>query len=62
MTVVGPGVVEIRIHVGIEYRVLYVALHGYSVHVLHAFLKKTQRTKIADIELARTRYRELGKS
>ena len=62
MTIVGPGVVEIRIHVGIEYRVLYVARHGHSVHVLHAFVKKTQKTKIADIELARTRYRDLEKS
>jgi len=59
MPVVGRGVVEIRIHVQNEYRVLYLARGGHAVHVLHAFVKKTQQTRRADIEIARKRFREL---
>jgi len=57
MAVVGPGVVEIRIHAENEYRVLYLARHADAVHVLHAFVKKTQQTRRADIEIARKRFR-----
>lgn len=59
MTVVGPGVMEIRIHAGNEYRVLYLARRNDVVHVLHAFIKKTRQTRNADIEIARKRFREL---
>ncbi|MFT4571734.1 MAG: phage-related protein [Candidatus Binatia bacterium] len=31
-----------------------------AVYVLHAFAKKTQKTRKADIELARKRYQEIG--
>ncbi len=30
------------------------------VYVLHAFQKKTQKTRQEDIELARARYRQIG--
>lgn len=53
MRSVGPGVIEIRIHVGGEYRVLYVAKFEEAVYVLHTFEKKTQQTRKADIDLAR---------
>jgi len=53
MRSVGPGVFEIRIHAGGEYRVLYVARFEEAVYVLHAFEKKTQQTRKADIELAK---------
>jgi phage-related protein len=54
----GAGVIEIRVHAGGEYRVLYVAKWKDAVHALHAFAKKTQKTRRADIELAAKRYRD----
>ncbi|MBX7254176.1 MAG: type II toxin-antitoxin system RelE/ParE family toxin [Candidatus Promineofilum sp.] len=61
MSVVGPGVREIRIQVLGEWRVLYVAKFADAVYVLHAFQKKTQQTRRDDIELARRRYRLIGR-
>ena len=58
MNAAGAGVVEIRVHAGGEYRVFYVAKFKDAVHVLHAFVKKTQKSRRADIELAAKRYRE----
>ncbi len=60
MTSVGTGVSEIRIHVLGEWRVIYVAKLADAIYVLHAFQKKTQRTRREDIELARRRYRQIG--
>ncbi len=60
MNEVGTGVREIRIHVLGEWRVLYVAKFAEAVYVLHAFQKKTQKTRRGDIELARQRYRQIG--
>jgi len=56
---VGSGAVEVRIHVLGEWRVIYVAKFADAVYVLHAFQKKTKRTRQEDIELARRRYREI---
>ena len=55
MPSVGPGVREIRIHVEGAFRVLYVANIGDAIHVLHAFQKKTQKTPLRDVRLARQR-------
>jgi len=60
MTEVGAGVREIRIHVLGEWRVLYMAKFAKAVFVLHAFGKKTQKTRKEDITLARDRYRLIG--
>ena len=60
MTAVGSGVREIRIHVLGEWRVLYVAKFDDVVFVLHAFQKKSRKTRHEDIELARQRYQQLG--
>ena len=58
---IGQGVNEIRIKdESGRFRVLYVAKFADAVHVLHAFQKKTQKTAQQDIELARTRYKEIG--
>jgi phage-related protein len=57
---VGQGVREIRIRVEGQYRIIYVAKFTDRVYVLHAFQKKTQKTRSADIELARQRYREIA--
>lgn len=60
MASVGTGVREIRIHVLGEWRVIYVAKLADAIYVLHAFQKKTRRTRHEDIELARRRYRQIG--
>lgn len=60
MLAVGPGAYEIRIHVLGERRVIYVAKFDDAVYVLHAFHKKTQKTRKEDIELAARRYKQLG--
>ena len=61
MNTIGAGVVEIRIKdaAGIC-RVIYVARFEEAVYVLHAFQKKTRKTRKADIELAKARYKALG--
>ena len=59
MAPVGPGVVEIRVHEGGEYRVLYVAKFVEGVYVLHAFEKRTRQTRKVDIELARRNLAEV---
>jgi len=61
MSGVGIGVREIRIHVGGEWRSLYVTKFAQAVYVLQAFRKKTQRTPQSDIDLAARRYREIAK-
>ena len=60
MQVVGPGAMEIRIHVLGEWRVIVVAKFADAVYVLHAFQKRTRRTRREDIELARKRFRAIG--
>jgi len=60
MNAIGAGAREIRIHVLGEWRVLYVAKFEDAVYVLHAFQKKSQKTRREDIEIARRRYRQIG--
>ena len=54
MRSVGVGVREIRVHVGRAFRVIYVATFEEAVYALHAFEKKTQQARPADLALART--------
>lgn len=56
---VGAGVREMRIQTGGEYRVLYLATRPEAVYVLHAFMKKREKTSKLDVELARARLKEL---
>ena len=56
---VGTGVAEIRIRTQREHRVLYIAKFSEAVYVLHAFGKKTQKTKMADLDLTRRRLEDL---
>lgn len=60
MTSIGTGVREIRVRVLGEWRVIYVVKVVDAIYVLHAFQKKTQRTRREDIELARRRFRQIG--
>jgi phage-related protein len=59
MPSVGPGVQEIRIHTGVEHRVLYVTRFAEAVYVLHGFEKRTRRTAKDDLDLAGHRLRLL---
>jgi phage-related protein len=60
MSSIGPGVREIRIRERSgAFRVIYVARFGDVVYVLHAFRKKTQKTSMHDIDLARERFRSV---
>jgi phage-related protein len=56
---VGAGVREIRVHTGVEHRVVYVAKFEEAAYVLHAFEKRTRKTRQADIDLARRRYAQV---
>jgi phage-related protein len=56
---VGSGVYEIRIHEAGEYRIFYIAKRENAIYVLHAFQKKTQKTRQADIDLAKQRLKNL---
>jgi phage-related protein len=59
MMIVGAGVFEIRVRAGNQYRVIYVAKFSEAVYVLHAFVKKTQKTAAPDLSLAHNRYNAL---
>ena len=59
MIAIGRGTYEIRVHTLGEWRVVYVAKFEDAIYVLHAFQKKTQKTRQEDIELAACRYRHI---
>lgn len=60
LVTVGPSVREIRIRESLgAFRVIFVANIGENIHVLHAFQKKTQKTRQSDIALAAARYRAI---
>lgn len=58
---VGLGVNELRVRTGGAYRVIYIAKFAEAVYVLHAFQKKTRKTALTDLALARARFGELVK-
>lgn len=60
MKTVGVGVREVRISIGGQYRVFYVANIGNAVYVLHAFRKKGQKTSPKDITLGQQRFKQIG--
>lgn len=60
MKTIGPGVREVRINVGGQYRAFYVTNIGNAVYVIHAFHKKTQKTGAKDIALGKQRFRQIG--
>ena len=60
MTSIGSGVREICItDAAGQFRVIYVAKFEDAIYVLHCFQKKTQKTSLPDVKLARDRYNEL---
>jgi phage-related protein len=63
MTIVGRGVWEIRVRDNKKaYRVLYLVKHNDGIPVFHAFQKKTQRTSKPDMELGKSRFRQLQRT
>jgi phage-related protein len=56
MPEVGSGVMEIRLHGANAYRVFYIARFEEAVYVLHCFVKKTQATRKAELDLGKQRY------
>lgn len=65
MPIVGRAVHELRVR-GADgaYRLFYSLESNEAVFIVHAFKKKTQKTPILEIELARKRLKEMmyGKS
>jgi len=59
MTTVGPGVKEIRISQEGEFRVIYIAKFEEAVYVLHAFSRKTQKTRKEDLAAAKRILKQL---
>ena len=60
MQTVGSGVREIRITDSDgAFRVIYVAKFEKVVYVLHAFQKKTQKTRKADLDIAKRAYKKV---
>lgn len=61
MASVGPGAYELRVRdeAG-AFRVIYVAKFEEAVYVVHAFQKKTRKTRQADVDLAAARYKMIG--
>jgi phage-related protein len=59
MPAVGLGVNELRVRIAGAFRVIYIAKFAEAVYVLHAFQKKSQKTALRDIALARKRFGEL---
>jgi phage-related protein len=61
MRIIGRGAREIRVHVGGELRVFYVATFHEAVYVLHVFEKKSRRTSARDLALGQQRYDAMQK-
>ena len=59
MPSIGAGVREIRIHADGEHRIIYLAKFEEGVYILHVFQKKSQKTSKTDLDLAKSRFREV---
>jgi phage-related protein len=59
MPSIGSGVREIRIMQEGQYRVIYVTKFAEAIYVLHAFQKKTQKTRKQDIDTAKQALKQL---
>ena len=58
---VGQGVREIRVQVGKQYRIMYIAKFENKIHILHVFEKKTQKTRSSDIQIAKNRLKAVNR-
>ena len=55
MRTIGPGVREIRIREGNQYRVIYTAVFNEAIYILSGFQKKSQKRPKHEIEKAKLR-------
>ena len=55
----GKGLFELRVRDKQEVRLLYVFLVGKRIFVVHVFQKKTQQTPSRELDIARSRQKEL---
>ena len=62
MPSVGAGVIELRVRVGGAFRLLYVARFQEAIYVLDVFEKKSPKTPLLHIQLAKARYRVVCRS
>ena len=60
----GRGIFELRdqSQMGGPFRVAYVLMVRHTVHILHSFQKKSQRTSRVDVTLIEARYKKLKES
>jgi len=59
---IGSGFEEVRISESKNiYRIMYVAKLANKIYVLHSFQKKTQKTSLKDIDIAKARYKAIKK-
>ena len=56
---VAKGVKELRVRENGQFRVVYLAVCGEAVYVLHEFRKKTQKTRLHDIRAAQKVYKHV---
>lgn len=62
MKTIGAGVREIRIKaLSGAFRVIYLANLEDAIHVLHCFQKKSDKTSLSDLKLAKERYKGVMK-
>ncbi|MDE9500213.1 type II toxin-antitoxin system RelE/ParE family toxin, partial [Xenorhabdus bovienii] len=59
--VIGGGLFELRVGDKNIARTLYAFEIGEKIYLLHAFVKKTQKTPSGSIEIARKRLQEMNK-
>lgn len=59
--VIGGGIFELRVGDKNIARTLYAYAAGHNIYLLHSFIKKTEKTPSAAIELARKRLKEMIK-
>ena len=59
MPSVGKSVRELRVRSKGQYRVIYLVQADTGVHVLHAFQKKSRKTRLHDIRIARAVLNEM---
>lgn len=58
--VIGGGLFELRVGDKNIARTLYAYAAGNEIYLLHAFVKKTQKTPAKAIDIARTRLKEMS--
>jgi phage-related protein len=59
MPIIGMGVYELRIKADKQYRAFYITKFEEGIYILHAFIKKTQKTPKKDIDLGIMRFKAL---